>query len=202
LKVLYVTLFIVIFDQITKLAIKGFDLKFLGFSHNGMDLYSSMEIIDGFLRFTFVENPGMAFGINLLGDKLFFTLFSILASIGILVYLYKMRKETLWLKMPLAIILGGAFGNLIDRVFYGILYDEGPLFYGKVVDFIELKFFRMEFFGYQLTSWPVFNVSDIAVSIGVIVLIVFHGKISRLIDKNEEPILKVPTPEFCKSIPE
>ena len=198
MKVLYITLFVVIFDQITKLAVKGFDLKIFGWSHSGMDLYSSIEIIDGFLRFTFVENPGMAFGINL-GGKLFFTLFSILASIGILMYLYKMRKETLWLRMPLAFILGGAFGNLIDRAFYGVLYGEAPLFYGRVVDFIELEFFRMELFGYRLTSWPVFNISDVAVTVGVIILIVFHGKISRLLDQKEEPILKVPTPEFYKS---
>jgi signal peptidase II len=109
-----------------------------------------------------------------------------------------MRKETLWLRMPLAFILGGAFGNLIDRAFYGILYGEAPLFYGRVVDFIELKLFRMEFFGYRLTSWPVFNISDVAVTVGVIILIVFHGKISRLLDQKEEPILKVPTPEFHK----
>lgn len=195
MKVLYITLFVVIFDQITKIAVKGFN--FFGFSHNGMDLYSSIEVIDGFLRFTFVENPGMAFGINL-GGKVFFTIFSILASIGILIYLYKMKKETLWLRLPLAFILGGAFGNLIDRVFYGFFYGEAPLLYGKVVDFIELKFFRMEFFGYQLTSWPVFNISDIAVTVGVIILIVFHGKISRLVDKKEH-LLKVPTPELCKS---
>jgi signal peptidase II len=166
-----------------------------------MDLYSSKEVIDGFLRFTFVENPGMVFGINV-GGKLFFTLFSVLAGIGILVYLYTMRKETLWLRLPLALILGGAFGNLIDRVFYGVFYGEAPLFYGKVVDFIELKLFRMEFFGYQLTSWPVFNIADIAITLGVIMLIVFHGKISRLVDGKKESILKVPTPEFCKSISE
>ena len=199
MKVLYITLFVVIVDQLTKVAVKGFNLKFFSLSYKGMDLYSSIEIIEGFLKVTFVENPGMVLGINV-GAKLFFVLFSIFASMGILFYLYKMRKETCWLRVPLALILGGAFGNLIDRIFYGVFYGEAPLFYGKVVDFIELKIFRMEFFGYQLTSWPVFNVADIAITIGVFILIVFHGKISRIIDIREEPILKVPIPKLYKSI--
>lgn len=193
MRVLYITIFVVFSDQIAKLFIKGFSIPFLGLFHKGMELNSTVEIIDDFMRFTFVENPGMAFGLDF-GGKLFFSIFSLAAGIGILYYLYKVKNETLLLRAPLALILGGAIGNLIDRVFYGVLYGEAPLLYGRVVDFIDVKFFRMEFFGFHLTRWPVFNISDIAVTVGVLVLILFHKKISESDEHLGEPILKVPVP--------
>ncbi|HEY9187809.1 MAG TPA: signal peptidase II [Bacteroidota bacterium] len=197
MRVLYITLIVVLVDQISKLLIKGFNIPFLGIYHHGMELNTTFEVIDDFVRFTFVENPGMAFGLDF-GGKLFFSIFSIIASIGILYYLYKVRFDKLLLRIPLALILGGAIGNLIDRVFYGVLYGDAPLFYGKVVDFIDMKFFRMEFFGYRLTRWPVFNVSDIAVTVGVLILLLFHKKITENSYIGER-ILKVPVPELKSS---
>ena len=181
MKVLYVTLSVVIADQVTKLLIHGVQIPFLGISITGMPLYSSKEIIGNFLRFTYIQNPGMAFGIDF-GWKSFFAIFSIVASIAILLYLYKVRDESRVVRFSLALILGGAIGNLIDRVFYGPLFDGMPFFHGRVVDFIDLNFFNVNLFGYHFSRWPVFNVADASVTIGVIMLLVFH---KRTVEQSE-----------------
>ncbi|MBI4428664.1 MAG: signal peptidase II [Ignavibacteriales bacterium] len=182
MRVLYVTGIIVLLDQITKLLVKGFTLSFLDFYHPGMQLGASIPILGDFLRLTFIENPGMAFGIDI-GGRLFLTVFSIIASVGILFYLYRIREETLAVRVPLAMILGGAIGNLIDRVFYGVIFGEGSLFYGKVVDFFDVDFFNIDFVGFHISRWPVFNVADASVSLGVLVLLMFHRKFTSV----EEP---------------
>jgi len=178
MRILYVTGAIVVVDQIAKFLVKGFSIPFLSWYHPGVPLGSSTAIFGDFVRLTFIENPGMAFGIDL-GGKLFLTIFSLFASVGILVYLFRIREEAFVIRLSLAMILGGAIGNLIDRVFYGVIFGEGPLFYGKVVDFVDVDFFNVEFLGFHMTRWPVFNVADAAVSLGVLVLLVFHRKFSR-----------------------
>jgi signal peptidase II len=170
---LYITACIVIADQITKLWIKGIEIPLLGISVKGMTLGSSIPVIGDFLRITFIENPGMAFGIEI-GGKFFLTLFSVIASFGILVYLYMMRKENLTFRLSLAFILGGAIGNLIDRVFYGVLYGESELFHGKVVDFIDVDFFNIDLWGFHLSRFWVFNIADASVTIGILIMLVFH----------------------------
>jgi signal peptidase II len=177
-KILNVSFFIVVTDQILKLWIKGIQIPFLGIALHGLPLGSSRPIIGNFLRLTYIENPGMAFGIDI-GGKLFFSIFSIIASIGIFLYLYKARNENIAFRFALAMILGGAVGNLIDRVFYGILFGEGPLFYGRVVDFIDADFFNMNIFGYHLTRWPVFNIADASVTCGVLLMLLSHRRASR-----------------------
>jgi len=177
-RILYLSLFILISDQVTKLLVKGISIPWLGISVEGYQLGSSRPILGDFLRLTYIENPGMAFGIDI-GGKLFFSVFSILASIGILVYLYKSRDERLAFRISLALILGGAVGNLIDRVFYGVLFQEAPLFYGRVVDFIDADFFNMSIFGYHLSRWPVFNIADASVTCGVILMLFAHRKSVR-----------------------
>ncbi len=178
MKVLYVTGCIVVIDQVSKLLVKGFEIPFLNLYHSGMPLGASYPLIGDFLRLTFIENPGMAFGIDV-GGKLFLTLFSIAATIGIFIYLYKIRNEAFVIRLSLAMILGGAIGNLIDRVFYGVIFGEGSLFYGKVVDFIDVDFFNFELLGYHMTRWPVFNFADASVSIGVILLLIFHRQFTQ-----------------------
>jgi len=170
-------------DQITKLMVKGISLPWLGISIGGMHYGTSRPVLGDFLRLTYIENPGMAFGIDI-GGKIFFSLFSILASAAILFYLYKTREESLGLRISLAMILGGAVGNLIDRVFYGVIFGNAPLFYGKVVDFVDLDFFNVNILGYRLSRWPVFNVADAAVTLGVILLLFFH----RDTTKDAEPV--------------
>ncbi len=174
MRVLFLTVFIVIADQITKLFVKGIDLPSLGISLKGMPLGSSFPVLGDFLRITFIENPGMAFGIEVVDGKLFLTLFSIAASAGILLYLYVMRTETLLFRLSLALILGGAIGNLIDRTFYGVLYGESELFHGKVVDFIDVDIINIDFWGLYLTRFWVFNIADAAVTVGVLMMLIFH----------------------------
>jgi signal peptidase II len=186
-RVLYVTGFIVVLDQITKMLVKGFSIPALDFYHPGMPLGSSIPIFGDFFRLTFIENPGMAFGIDI-GGKLFLTIFSLAASIGIAWYIWKVREESLAIRLPLAMILGGAIGNLIDRIFYGVIFGEGPLFYGKVVDFLDFDFFNISFMNYQIHRWPVFNVADASVSIGVIILLLFHRKLAPVEGQVEDNI--------------
>ena len=178
MRILYLSLGIVIFDQVSKLLIKGISIPALHLKINGLTLGTSIPIIGDYLRLTYIENPGMAFGIDI-GGKLFFSIFSILASVGILIYLYNARDENLLFRIALAMILGGAVGNLIDRIFYGVIFNEGPLFYGKVVDFIDADFFNINIFGYHLNRWPVFNIADASVSCGVVLLLFAHKRNSK-----------------------
>ncbi len=180
MRVLYLTGGIIVFDQVTKLLVKGFSLPLIGY-WQGMELGSSLNVFGNFLKLTFIENPGMAFGIDV-GGKLLLTVFSAMASVGIVYYLYKIREEALVIRVSLALILGGAIGNLIDRVFYGVIFENGALFYGKVVDFIDVDFFDVNLGGFHLTRWPIFNVADAAVSIGVILLLVFYRKFTTADD--------------------
>lgn len=109
-----------------------------------------IEIIANVLRLTYVKNPGMAFGIQI-GGNLFYTIFASIACLIILAYFFRLRPENFWARFALASILGGAIGNLIDRFRFQ-----------EVVDFID----------FVIIHWPVFNVADIAVFIGMTILII------------------------------
>ncbi len=184
MRVLYITFIVFYFDQLTKLVVKGFSIPFLNLEFRGMHYGQSYDVIGSFFRITFVENPGMAFGIGVNDEaKLFLSLFSIAASVGILFYLYKMREENLIFRISLALILAGALGNLVDRTFYGVFYGYAPLFYGKVVDFFNVDFFDFTIFGRTYERWPIFNIADASVTIGVIILLLVHRKID---DENTE----------------
>ena len=108
-----------------------------------------VAVIGDILRLTYVKNPGMAFGIQI-GGKLFNIIFASIACITILVYLFRIKPEHFWPRFALASIFGGAISNLIDRFRYS-----------EVVDFIDLKIIR----------WPVFNFADIALAVGMVILI-------------------------------
>lgn len=187
MRVLFLSIIILITDQFTKLWIKGISIPSLGINFEGFPYGFSRPIFGDFLRLTYIENPGMAFGIDI-GGKLFFSIFSIFASIGIIYYLFKVREESLMFRISLAMILGGAMGNLIDRVFYGVIFNEAPLFYGKVVDFIDADFFNLNIFGYHLNRWPVFNVADASVTCGVIVLLLSQRMLKRSEKVTESPL--------------
>ncbi|MBZ0199037.1 MAG: signal peptidase II [Ignavibacteriaceae bacterium] len=177
MRVLFVSLFIVITDQVSKLLIKGFSIPAIDFTYHGMYQGERISIIGDFLRITYIENPGMAFGFDPGSKfKMWISLFSLVASIGLLVYIYIIKNQPLSLRLAIAFILGGAAGNLIDRVFYGSLFDYAPLFYGRVVDFIDVDFFNITIFGVNYDRWPIFNIADAAVSIGVLMLIFFYKK--------------------------
>lgn len=184
MRALFFSIFIVILDQFTKLIVKGVSIPFLGINFTGMPYGMSRPIIGDFVRLTYIENAGMAFGFDI-GGKHFFGIVSILASVFIIIYLFKMRNSNFGFRISLALILGGACGNLIDRVFYGVLFDYGPIFYGRVVDFMDIDFFNIQIFSYSLNRWPIFNIADASVTIGVILLLFYHNKaVSTTILKN------------------
>jgi signal peptidase II len=177
-QLLSITTIIVIIDQITKMMIKG--APFFGIK--GVAYQSSRPLLDDIVRITYVENPGIAFGIQIPGMKIFFSIFSVIASIGIFIYIKRNRfRLPKWELIALAMIMGGAIGNLIDRCFYGVIYGEQSLFYGHVVDFID--------FGYKKNWWPVFNVADSCVSIGVVLL-------TLMLLKKKPPVQEVVSPNI------
>ncbi|MEM1041325.1 MAG: signal peptidase II [Bacteroidota bacterium] len=175
MRVLWVSFAILVVDQLTKLWI-----------HTSMFTGESIPLVGDVLKLTYTTNPGMAFGLEL-GSKLFLTLFSIAATVLIVIYLWVVRKGPWGYRLSLALIIGGAFGNIIDRVFYGVLGitggGTGRLFHGEVVDFIHVDLWRgflpewIPFFGGNfLALFPIWNVADMAIVVGVAAIIVFQRR--------------------------
>jgi signal peptidase II len=166
---------IIIADQVIKTWVRahmyqGEEIKFLGDR--------------GMLHYT--ENNGMAFGMELGGDwgKLVLTLFRIVAVLAIaygMVYLIK-HKYHRGLIMNVALIFAGAMGNIIDSTFYGVVYHYAPLFHGRVVDMFYFPLIS-GIFPTWVPLWggqdfiffrPVFNLADAAISVGVILILIFQ----------------------------
>jgi len=118
---------------------------------HSFDLYGSQEVIPGFFNLIYITNTGAAF--SMLADiqsawkHYFFLLIGAVAAVGLTVAAYRMRKDNRLYGVALALICGGALGNVIDRVRFG-----------SVVDFLD---FHLR--GYH---WPAFNVADSAICIG------------------------------------
>ncbi|OGU15921.1 MAG: hypothetical protein A2X61_01410 [Ignavibacteria bacterium GWB2_35_12] len=185
--------FLILLDQATKLLVKGF--VFGGITLNGMRIGESISVIGDFLQITYVENSGMALGITFGAGKIFLSIFSIIASIGLAYYLYKLEGFSIWVRIGVMLIFAGAFGNLIDRVFYGIFFNESPLFYGRVVDFIQVDIPDINFWNIHYTHFPVFNVADSCVSVGVVLLLIVHKKIPTFNDVFKKQIESDKPPE-------
>lgn len=138
----------IIFDQLTKwIVVKE------------MELGESIPVIDNFLYITSHRNRGAAWGI-LQGQMWFFYVITIIVVIGLIVYIRKINKADKWLGVALGLMLGGAIGNFIDRVFRQ-----------EVVDFVNTYIFTYDF--------PIFNVADSALVVGVgimFILTLFEGK--------------------------
>lgn len=168
-----IALLLIAADQATKLAVKGFNL--FGIRHEGMNYAESIPVIGSFLQWTYIENPGMAFGIEFGWGKIFLSLFSIVAGIALGIYLKRISNAHVGVKIGIMLIFAGAVGNLIDRVFYGVFYGTHPLFYGHVVDFIQVDIPDVNFLGLFYTHFPIFNIADSCVTCGVITLLLFHS---------------------------
>jgi len=110
--------------------------------------HTPVEVLGPLLRFTYTRNSGVAFGLGA-GLPFPYYLFSIVAVVAILYLFLRRTEHTFPRQLSLALILGGAIGNLVDR-----------LASGEVVDFIEI--------GWGHWHWPVFNIADTAVTIGVV----------------------------------
>ena len=187
MRVLFASLFIVIFDQLTKFLVKGGTIPLVNINVKGMTYGQSINVFGDFFKLTFVENPGIAFGIDVNEmSKLFLSVFSLLASLGILYYMWRSKDQRLIVRIGFACILGGAIGNFIDRAFYGLFYDYAPLFYGKVVDFLNFDFFDFTIFGRTYDRFPIFNIADSAVTVGVCLLLIFYRSHEEV--KTETPV--------------
>lgn len=170
MRIFFVSLFVVFADQISKIFVKGLEIQSLGIRIRGMFPGQKIPVIKNIFNITFVENPGIAFGINFGSNfKFLVTLFTLLTSIGLVVFLYRSRKKPFLIRFSLALILGGAAGNLVDRMFYGVIYGYAPLFYGRVVDFCDFRLFNFFMFHKTLGNY-IFNIADFAVTTGVILL--------------------------------
>ncbi|MDD1630135.1 MAG: signal peptidase II [Methylococcaceae bacterium] len=144
LKWLWLSLLAVILDQASKLAIAG-----------SMQLYQSIEIVPYF-NLTYVHNTGAAFSfLSEAGgwQRWFFAGLALVISVVIAVWLARLKQHETLLAVALSLILGGAIGNLIDR-----------LAYGYVIDFLDVY--------YQTWHWPAFNIADSAITLGVILMLV------------------------------
>ena len=179
MKVIIISFLVLLADQFSKLYIKGFAIPFFEPVNSGLSVGENIPLFNNFLHITLVENPGMAFGFDPGSDfKLWISLFSLIASVGLLVYLYIVRNKALILRVAIALILGGAIGNLIDKMFYGLLFDYAPLFYGRVVDFIDMRLLSIFILNKSYGVY-IFNFADLAITAGVICFILFLYKQSK-----------------------
>lgn len=132
-----------------------------------------LDIIDGWLSFYYTQNSGMAMGIDLLSTPVISSI-SILATIGILIYLlYSMDKAGIGYLIFMGLIIGGALGNISDRLFMGLIEGYGGVLHGHVVDFIH---FNLEIKGTPVFPY-IFNFADIAISVSIVTLLVFSKKL-------------------------
>ena len=129
---LLVCIFLILADQLLKRYIVSV-----------LPLGTSIPVVPGIFHITYIQNPGAAFGI-LENQQTFFIVIgvAILAAAG---YFYpRLQRETAWIRYGAAMLLGGAVGNLIDRIWIG-----------RVIDFLDFRI------------WPIFNLADIAIVCGV-----------------------------------
>ena len=181
-----IVMLLLLFDQLLKIWVK---------TH--MELHESIEITPWFY-ICFTENPGMAFGIEVIG-KLFLSLFRIVAVVFIGYYLWKLvkRNYAFGFIVCISMILAGAMGNIIDSVFYGVIFDHsygqvatlfppdggyGTWLHGKVVDMFYFPLIET-----TLPEWlpiwggqefvffrPIFNLADSSICVGVFLLLLFY----------------------------
>lgn len=190
-KALFIIITVLLIDQISKIYIKT---NFV---------YGEDVVVFDWFRIHFIENNGMAWGAEFGGraGKLFLTIFRLFAIAGIGYWLYTSIKNNAHtiLIVSISLIFAGAMGNIIDSVFYGVIFDTpmnevatlfaekpyGELFYGKVVDMLYFPIIKDGVFpnwfpfigGKSFTFFnAIFNVADTAISTAVALLIVFNKK--------------------------
>ena len=130
-------------------------------------------LIEGWLAFNFTKNPGMALGIHW-ADTWVISLVAIAATVIILIYVWKtMKPANLGYMACMGLIVGGALGNITDRIFMARVGGYGGVLDGHVVDFIH---FKLRIGDFDVFPY-IFNVADMAISVSIITLIVFYKKL-------------------------
>ncbi|MEX0904171.1 MAG: signal peptidase II [Balneolaceae bacterium] len=162
---------VLVLDQVTKYMIR---------TNPGLQ---RVEVIEGWLAFNFTKNPGMALGMDWLSTPVI-SIIAILATVGIFTYIFfTLQRANFAYLACMGLILGGALGNIADRLFMGVIGGYGGVLDGHVVDFIH--------FTLTVGSTPVFpyifNIADVAISTSIIVMLIFHRSIMPAEQKTEEP---------------
>ncbi|MDD2284494.1 MAG: lipoprotein signal peptidase [Paludibacter sp.] len=170
---------VLLIDQVSKIYIK---LNFV--------IGESVYVFDWF-RIYFIENNGMAFGMEIIG-KLFLTIFRIIAVGGLAYFIHYLVKKQArqGFILVVALLLAGAAGNIVDSVLYGVLFSDSygnlatflpqgggyaPLFHGKVVDMLYFPIIKNSI-GETIFFSPVFNIADSAISIAAAIILIFYRK--------------------------
>ncbi len=185
-KYFLLTIGIILIDQLIKLWVYE-TFPFEGYEH------PSFRLGDWF-KLHYITNEGMAFGIKLAGvyGKLILSLFRLVAMVGISYYLYQMAKKGmhegfLWC---IALILGGAMGNVVDSTFYGVFLDlpttDAPMlwFHGRVIDMFYVDICNCQLpewlpgklGGSYYPLWPIFNFADASIFVGVVLILIYQKK--------------------------
>jgi signal peptidase II len=178
------SLLIIFLDQLIKISVHFFMEP---------GYFGQIELIGPYVKLHYTLNPGMAFGMQLGSEygKLILTLFRIVAMFAIGYFLYQLttKNNKPLLLTSVALVLGGAVGNLIDSVFYGIWFDNAPvespmrLFHGQVIDMFFFDFWEgilptwIPLWGGSYYSTPIFNFADAAIFCGVVVILLFQNKL-------------------------
>ncbi|CAB4925520.1 unannotated protein [freshwater metagenome] len=144
----------VVLAAVTMLAVVAVDQAFKALVRGGMSVGERRDVIGGVLRLLHVENDGVAFG-RLGGSGVIVGLVVAVAVIGLLAFLFT-HLDTPLVWLPSGLILGGALGNVIDRVHAG-----------AVTDFIKVP------------RWPAFNLADVAITVGVVLLLIVIERDAR-----------------------
>src|ERR1035437_6352025 len=173
-------IFLVLFiDQAVKIYVK---LHFALGEH--VDIFNWFQIF-------FIENNGMAFGMEII-SKLFLTLFRIVAVVLLAFFIRNLirKKARTGFILTISLVLAGAAGNIIDSLFYGLLFDDSvghvasflpdgggyaSLFYGRVVDMLYFPLIRNSV-GQTIFFSPIFNIADSAISVAVVIILLFLRK--------------------------
>ncbi len=141
MKILFASAILVLADQISKAVIR-----------DKMNLYESIVVIPNFFHITYITNDGMAFGINFPFGIYVFSTISVVFTLVLLWYLWTIRDQSFIIRAGIGLIIAGAVGNLIDR-----------LFLGKVVDFLDFMIGDLH--------WYVFNFADSYVTVGMCIML-------------------------------
>lgn len=176
-KPLIVIFLVLLLDQISKIWVK-----------TTMTVGEAIPVLGKWFQIQFIENNGMAFGWEISGaqwGKIFLGLFRIAAVVLMIWILWKLVKKDVKSGplFGLSLIIAGALGNIIDGMFYGIIFDYAGFMQGKVVDMLYFPLFTfpewMPWLGGEIFFSPVFNIADSAITIGIFYLIIFQWSFIR-----------------------